>query len=53
MMEHRINENMLEQFRQIMMEEEKSAATLEKYVRDVKGFLQFAKKDGYINKDVC
>lgn len=37
-MERRISGNMMEQFRQYLIREEKSAATVEKYLRDVRAF---------------
>lgn len=39
--EHNLEENMLEQFRRNLTEEEKSKATVEKYVRDVKIFFRY------------
>lgn len=51
-MEHRIEDGILETYRQMLIEEEKAEATLEKYIRDVGAFLQYAGKYGYINKEV-
>lgn len=51
-MKHTMNTDMLEQFRQAMIEEEKAAATLEKYIRDVKAFIQFVETYGYVDKEV-
>lgn len=51
-MEHKINQSMLELFRQRLIEGEKSNVTLEKYMRDVKAFWKFSETYGYVNK-IC
>lgn len=51
-MEHVMNQKMLEQFRQRMIEEEKAAATIEKYLRDVNAFWRFAGASGLVSKEV-
>lgn len=51
-MKHTMDSDMLEQFRQAMIEEEKAAATLEKYIRDAKAFVQFVETYGYVDKEV-
>ena len=51
-MEHKINQSMLELFRQRLIEGEKSNVTLEKYMRDVKAFWKFSETYGYVNKEV-
>lgn len=48
---HSLTENMLEQFRKDLVKEEKSKATVEKYVRDVKFFFQFMQKDNTVTKE--
>lgn len=40
-----ITNNMIENFRHYLMEEEKSSATLEKYIRDVSAFFSWLKND--------
>lgn len=40
-MERRISGKMVEEYRQKLMEDEKSRATIEKYVRDIRGFQSF------------
>lgn len=43
-MKHTIEDNMLDEFRRIIVDEEKAEATLEKYMRDLRAFLQFARE---------
>ncbi|MDO4287506.1 MAG: tyrosine-type recombinase/integrase, partial [Eubacteriales bacterium] len=49
-MEHHINSNMLYAFADTLREEEKSIATIEKYVRDIKSFLTFVGQDAVVTK---
>lgn len=41
-MDHRMSEGEIEFFREKLAEEERSRATIEKYIRDVKAFWQYA-----------
>ena len=50
-MEHKWEWNILEQFQEELINEEKSDATREKYVRDVRAFLNYMSTAGYINKE--
>lgn len=50
-MKHEISEGMLAIFRKKMMEEEKAAATVEKYTRDVGAFLKYAEGSGGVDKE--
>lgn len=43
MCERRITSEMLESFRQHLIDDEKSNATIEKYMRDIRSFMEFAK----------
>lgn len=49
-MKHFINRKMIEEFRQYLEEEERSRATVEKYVRDVKMFFLFMGENGEVDK---
>lgn len=49
-MEHRIRSKMLDKFVCILVEEEKSQATVEKYIRDVKTFIKFVGEDTAVTK---
>ena len=51
-MKHEISEGMLAIFRKKMMEEEKAAATVEKYTRDVGAFLKYAEDSGGVDKEL-
>lgn len=51
-MEHKLKRSMLEKFRTGLLEEEKSDATIEKYMRDVTAFFLYANKKGYVDKEV-
>lgn len=50
-MKHTVNDNMLEQFRNSLIEEEKSNATIEKYMRDMRSFLTYTEEKGGIDKE--
>lgn len=50
-MEHKWEWNMLGKFEEELINEEKSDATREKYVRDVRAFLHYMNTAGYINKE--
>lgn len=49
-MEHRINSKMLEAFSAVLQEDEKSKATIDKYLRDVKTFLTFVGENAVVTK---
>lgn len=51
-MEHKLKRSMLEKFRKGLLDEEKSDATIEKYMRDVNAFFLYADKIGYVDKEV-
>ena len=51
-MKYILHEDMLEQFRRILVEEEKSNATIDKYMRDVRGFFQYAQRAGGVDKEL-
>ena len=50
MTEYFMEERQLEQFRQMLEEEERSRRTVEKYLRDVRAFLRQLGEDGRISK---
>ena len=49
-MEHFLNEAMIDEFRLRLEEEEKSSATIDKYIRDVRTFFAYAGVTESINK---
>lgn len=51
-MDHFMEEKQLEQFRQKLLEEEKSRRTIEKYNRDLRGFLEYLGETGIVNKSI-
>lgn len=51
-MNHLMDENALETFRDSLTEEEKSPATIEKYVRDVKAFLDYVGSSAEVCKEI-
>ncbi len=51
-MEHFIRQEMLEEFRKKLWEEEKSGATVEKYIRDLEAFYRFMGEGGNVTKEV-
>ncbi|MDO5336979.1 MAG: tyrosine-type recombinase/integrase [Eubacteriales bacterium] len=50
-MDHYVNMEMLEDFEQILKNEEKSHATIEKYLRDLRRFFVFLGKDTLLTKE--
>lgn len=50
-MEYLVNENMLEQFRQELANEEKSKVTIEKYVHDVSAFFFYLGEKAVVTKE--
>ena len=50
-MKHLISIELLEQFREKMWENERSKATVEKYLRDIRTFITFAGEECMIDKD--
>ena len=50
-MRHRIKGSMLSELEERMIAEEKSAATIDKYKRDVRCFLEFARSEGGVDKE--
>lgn len=50
-MEHYLNQEIIDAYGAELTAEEKSEATIEKYVRDLKRFAEYAGKDGAITKD--
>ena len=51
-MKHKLKEEMLKDLKRRMYREEKSEATIEKYMRDVKSFWNFVGKDREVDKDM-
>lgn len=51
-MEHRIDEIMLTEFKQKMLDAEKSTATVDKYIRDLRAFKNYVGKEGAVTKAV-
>lgn len=50
---HRVTEAMTDQFREYLIREERSQATVEKYLRDIRAFMDYCKeKNGYVDKTV-
>lgn len=52
-MEHTIKQDMLERFRSAMAEDEKSSATISKYVRDVRAFMEWLGERGTVSKETA
>lgn len=50
-MRHIISLELLEKFREKMWEDERSKATVEKYLRDIRTFIEFAGEESKIDKD--
>lgn len=50
-MEHTIDQTMLEQFRCTMIEDEKSEATISKYLRDLKAFMEWMGEETSVCKE--
>lgn len=51
-MEHIINQKLLEEFREKMQKEERSGATIEKYLRDIRTFVSFTGEEAAVNKEM-
>lgn len=51
-MEYRITDTLIEQFRKQLTDEEKAPSTIEKYVRDVRNFLQYAGEGMEVTKEL-
>lgn len=50
-MEHRLDWEMLEQFRRMLVDEERSEATIKKYTHDVKEFYEYTGQEGQVDKE--
>ena len=50
-MEHTINLKLIDEFREKMQEDERSKATIEKYLRDIRAFMDFIGEDRGIDKE--
>lgn len=51
-MRYELEPGMLEQFRKFLIEEEKSTATIQKYMRDIQGFFHYIGDCGYVDKEM-
>ena len=49
--ENKISVQSIEMFKKYLFEEERSAATIEKYVRDIKGFFTFLDETKCITRE--
>ena len=51
-MKHEISENLIEIFRMKLLEDEKSKATIDKYMKDVRMFFRTAERNGGVDKEL-
>ena len=51
-MKYMLHSDMLDQFKKVLCDEEKSKATVEKYMRDVKAFFRYAQKADGVDKEL-
>ena len=51
-MKHEISENRMEIFRMKLLEDEKSKATIDKYMKDVRMFFRTAERTGGVDKEL-
>lgn len=47
-----ITDIILEEYKRYLLDEERSQATVEKYIRDVRKFASYLKETGYVNQPV-